>query len=201
MRELSDRFPDARFRLLAGYRVDEAALELGEVVADEPGEIVAAMRSHPSISQYELLESTDGRALAKYEAVDTDLYAFVESSSLPIEFPVVAQAGWFAFDLTGTRAEFEQLDETLEAAPVAYELGSIVHAAADETLVTDRQRELLAAALRAGYYEVPRECTLAELADSVGIDKSSASTILRRGEATILEWFLTGPEPISPRGR
>jgi predicted DNA binding protein len=46
---------------------------------------------------------------------------------------------------------------------------------------------------------VPRECTLANLARSVDVDKSTASTVLRRGEARLVKWFLTGPE--GARGR
>lgn len=34
----------------------------------------------------------------------------------------------------------------------------------------------------------------AELADAVGVDKSTASTVLRRAEARLVRWFLSGPE-------
>jgi predicted DNA binding protein len=49
-------------------------------------------------------------------------------------------------------------------------------------------------ALRQGYFEVPRECSLAEVAAAVGIDKSTASEILRRGESRVLKRFLLGPD-------
>lgn len=195
VRAVSQEYPDATFKLLSGYRMDETAIELGEVIAEEPDAPVAALRSHPTVTRFELLESASGRALCKYETTDTALYDFVETSSLPIEFPVVARDGWFEFDLTGTRDELDHLRAVLEASDTAYELQSLVSAAETETLLTDRQRELVETAVREGYYEVPRECTLAELAASVGIDKSTASTVLRRGEANLLKWFVTGPEP------
>lgn len=201
VRELSRRFPDATFKLLAGYRIEETAIELGEIVADDPTAPADALRSHPSITEFDVLESAERRVLCKYEATDTDLYGFVEASSLPVEFPVVARNGWFAFDLTGTRSELDDLRTVLESGPASYELQSVVSTAGSESLVTDRQRELLETAIQSGYYEVPRECTLAELAETVGIDKSTASEILRRGEATVLKWFLTGPEPAGPDGR
>lgn len=201
MTEVSQTHPDATFGLLSGYRTGESAIELGEVVAEEPDASVDAMRSHPAITRYELLESTDGRALAKYETTDTDLYDFVETSSLPVEFPVVARNGWFEFDLTGTRDELDHLRTNLDASGVAYELQSLVHTTDSDALLTDRQRELLEIAIREGYYEVPRECTLAELAETDGIDKATASTILRRGEATLIKWFLTGPETKGRRVR
>ena len=57
----------------------------------------------------------------------------------------------------------------------------------DDTLLTDRQRECLQAALRLGYFEVPRECTLAELADRLGVDKSTASETIRRGQTRLVK--------------
>jgi len=173
--ELSREYPQATFRLLSGYKIEDRAIELGDIRRDDPEEIVEAMRAHPSTT-------------------DTALYEFVEQSGFTIEFPIDVQAGWYEFDLTGTRAEFETLRDTLEAAPLPFELESIVHTTESGALLTDRQRELLESAVREGYFEVPRECTLAELAASIGVDKSTASTVLRRGEATLLKWYLSGPD-------
>ena len=51
---------------------------------------------------------------------------------------------------------------------------------------------MLETALREGYFDVPWEWTLAELASELGIDKSTASGILRRGERRMLTQALTG---------
>lgn len=189
--ELSKRFPTATFRLLSGYRADQTALELGEVLTETPEAVVDAMRTHPSITNYELLESDDKRALGKYESRDTALYDFVEQSSLTIEFPLDVQDGWYEFDLTGTRNELNRLQGILDESPLSYELRSLVRTTETDGLVTSRQREVLEAAHRRGYFEVPRDVTLAELADELDVDTSTASTILRRGTSTILEWYLT----------
>jgi predicted DNA binding protein len=58
--------------------------------------------------------------------------------------------------------------------------------------LTDRQREYLTAAHRRGYFDVPRECTLAELADALGVDKSTVSVTLRRGTERVVGQFLVG---------
>ncbi|SDK04307.1 hypothetical protein SAMN05216226_11567 [Halovenus aranensis] len=191
--ELSTAYPETTFRLLSGYKIDGRALELGEIRGGDPEAVIASMRDHRAIHSYELLESGRERALGKYETSDTGLYEFVERSGFTIEFPVDVEVGWYAFDLTGTREELDRLEAALEALPRPYELDALVTTAETESLLTDRQRELLEAAVREGYFEVPRGCTLAELADSVGVDKSSASTVLRRGEARLVKWFLAGP--------
>ncbi|PSP36414.1 bacterio-opsin activator [Halobacteriales archaeon QH_10_70_21] len=191
--ELSRQFPTAEFRLLSGYRLDQHALELGEIVVESRDRAVEAMRSHRAIRSYELLESEPGQALAKYETTQTDLYDFAEQSALTIEFPVEVRNGWYRFDLTGTREELDELEAVLEGSPLSYELESLVSRTETESLLTDRQREVLATAVRMGYYSVPRECTLADVAESLDVDESSVSTTLRRGEAKLVKSSLLGP--------
>jgi predicted DNA binding protein len=192
--ELSREYPAAEFRLLSGFRTGGRARELGEVVAESAERVADAMRTHSAIEGYELLESEPGRVLGKYETTQTALYEFAEASALTIEFPVDVRNGWYGFDLTGTRADLDELRAVLDESPLAYELESLVTGEDPDTLLTARQREMLEVAVRKGYFAVPRECTLAELAETLDIDKSTASTTLRRGEARLVRWFLTGPE-------
>jgi predicted DNA binding protein len=163
-------------------------------VADSVSNIVEEIRNQSDVSEFELLESSDRRALVKYESNKSALYEFVEDLSLTVEFPLLVQNGWYEFDLTGTRDELEQLRDALDAGGFDYELRSIVNTTETDSLMTDRQRELLETAARKGYFEVPRQSTLAEVAESVGVDKSTASTVLRRGEAKLVSWFLSTPD-------
>ena len=192
--ELSRQFPQSEFKLLSGFRLDDRAIELGEVVTDTPTDVVAAMRLHPAIESYELLESDSGRVLGKYETTQTDLYEFAERSTRTIEFPVSVRRGWYTFDVTGTQEDLDELRAVLDVSPLSYELESLVSSTETDSLLTERQREMIEAAARMGYFAVPRECTLTELSDSLGVDKSTASTVLRRAQQRIVEWFLSGPE-------
>lgn len=54
------------------------------------------------------------------------------------------------------------------------------------TGLTDQQEELLRAALREGYFSVPRHTTLVTLAEQQGISDKEASRELRTGVATVL---------------
>jgi hypothetical protein len=53
--------------------------------------------------------------------------------------------------------------------------------------LTDRQREAVAVAREAGYYEVPRRTELAIVADELGVAESTASTLLRKAEARLVD--------------
>ncbi|WIV66244.1 helix-turn-helix domain-containing protein [Natrialbaceae archaeon AArc-T1-2] len=61
------------------------------------------------------------------------------------------------------------------------------HAQAVEGRLTDRQREALQVAWDRGYYDVPREGDLETVAEELGITTATASTLLRRAEARLVE--------------
>jgi DNA-binding CsgD family transcriptional regulator len=56
--------------------------------------------------------------------------------------------------------------------------------------LTDRQLTAVSTALQLGYYEIPRNGTLAEIADELGCTESTASVLLRRAERGILTKLL-----------
>lgn len=74
----------------------------------------------------------------------------------------------------GIRLELEQLSDY---DPELRELAS---------LLTDRQREILDAAVDVGYYEVPRHATHEEIAERVGISTTTVGEHLRKLEARVL---------------
>lgn len=60
--------------------------------------------------------------------------------------------------------------------------------------VTSAQREALLAALERGYFSLPRETTLEEIAADLGITEQALSARLRRGQANLVENTLaSGP--------
>lgn len=182
--------------MLTGAPATDRVFELGEVVSSTPAAVADAVREHPDVVAYEQLYLGDETAIAQYETTERRLYEFLGESSLtPPEFPLVVTDGEMEFDLTATREQFETMGAALDASEFEYELLSAVEAQGSETLLTDRQRERLTVAFREGYFEVPRGCTLAEVAAALGVDESTASETIRRGSARVLGWFLVGVAP------
>ena len=52
--------------------------------------------------------------------------------------------------------------------------------------VTDRQFEAVSAAVEVGYYAVPREAGLGDVAGELGCAESTASNLLRKAEASVM---------------
>lgn len=192
--ELSSGVPDATFRLLTGVPKGDRSLELGEVRAEAPGDVAAAIANHRDISTFERLYEDSERVIAHYEAQEQRLYEFLWDSSLPPEFPILIQDGEMEFDLTASRDQFDAFGSALEASGLRYELLSVSETGKAGSLLTERQRECLRVALRLGYFEVPRDRTLAEVADALDVDPSTASENIRRGTARIVGQYFVGAE-------
>lgn len=192
--QVSAAFPAATFRLLTGAPTDERVIEIGEVRADDPDAVEGLFREHPDIVAYDRLYADDQRLVCRYEAREQRLYTFLGASSLPPEFPVIVEDGAMEFDVTGTRSQFEAIESALADSDYAYDLLSVVNTDDSERLLTERQRECLLVAMRMGYFDVPRDCTLEDVAAELGVNKSSVSDTLRRGAGDVLKWFLIGRE-------
>lgn len=57
--------------------------------------------------------------------------------------------------------------------------------------IPPRQRELITLALEEGYFDIPRQATLADLAEQMDITKTTASNHLRKAERSLMEFLVT----------
>ena len=198
--DVSRSFPDASLRLLTGVPMDDRTLELGETRGEDPRAVVEAIRAQPAVRSLELLHRDEERSLSKYETSDQALFQFLGGSSLLPEFPLVVEDGVMSFGITASRADFEAFGDRLDASGLRYELLSVVHR--DESgggPLTDRQLECLTVAWRMGYFEVPRDASLADVAGALDVDTSTVSETVRRGTQRVLEQFLSDRRRLSGR--
>ncbi|WP_308444669.1 helix-turn-helix domain-containing protein [Halomicrobium urmianum] len=66
--------------------------------------------------------------------------------------------------------------------------------------LTDRQREAVEAAVAAGYYEVPRTGSVADVAAALDCAHSTAGELLRRAESRLVAGFVDGDPPAHSSG-
>jgi predicted DNA binding protein len=157
------------------------------------------------IERYELDHATTAAAtvfirgaLQEFSPLQTLIY----EGFLPIG-PTILDDGRECFDLLLTdRAELSDAVELLEAfghvgvERISREFSHRVTPSTAEwqellASIPPRQREVLNTALEYGYFNIPREATLTEIADEMGITKTTASNHLRKGERKVMEFLIT----------
>lgn len=114
--------------------------------------------------------------------------AFARESVVVVPPVVYTDAGSAVFEVLGDpgdlRALLADLPDGVDA--TVERVGGYDPRRDPGTALTERQREVLAAAVDLGYYDVPREATLAEVADELDIAGSTVSTHLRKAEAAVV---------------
>lgn len=107
----------------------------------------------------------------------------------PIEY---TEQGTVSYSVFGPSKEIQAAIEKVPD-PITVEITEVTGMAAVpgvlESLLSDRQRDAINAAFSLGYYEIPREAELEDIANSIGCAPSTAAEHLRRAESKLLQSF------------
>jgi predicted DNA binding protein len=188
--DVSTSHPEATFRVLAAMPDGDIGFALIQIVATELEDLVRSMAGHEELTAMEPLQQSSERVIVQIETTTPLLLLSAQASGIPIEPPVVVQNGIARVEIRASNDRLSELGEQLERFGHSFTVEAIYEDAAPKQLLSERQRDLLLAAVERGYYETPRACSLTELADSIGIAKSTCSEILRRAERRVVHRFV-----------
>lgn len=155
-----------------------------------------AMENDPSVQRTTVTEDTGDSVLYKViwgrevvelinkmvnmHAAILEAEARADTWRLKLRFTEEGQVKSFQEHFTDTGHSFEVHRLYRPTAPRQRQYG-----------LTPEQHDTLVAALRAGYFEVPRAASANDLADAMGISANAVSQRLRRGSANLVENTLT----------
>lgn len=207
--ETAGQLPDVYFYVEQTAMADtDDTLNLW-IATEDPSAIDGALGDDPSVTDYDRLKGNDDEhlyrvTLAKevrlvrelihgYDGTITEVYGDADGWTLEVRFP--------------DRERFSELDDEFEQYGIhpTYETIESVDDSDDEAMsvLTDSQRRSIELAVDRGYYQVPREVSLQELAREMDISHQALSERLRRAEKRLAEEKLTSPaeDPSKQDGR
>lgn len=187
--EISRRYPAARFRVLSALPNADGGTGLLELAAEDPAPVLADIRE-ADLRDVSVLARTDADALVQFETASPMLLRAVQSSGVPVQFPFEISEGEVHWGLTVSHDRLSALRSELDDRGLDYRLDRVRGANVDDDVLTAHQREVLEAAIDAGYYEQPREVSLTELAAALDMAKSTLSGVLRRAEAALARAYV-----------
>lgn len=188
--DLSRSHPAATLRVLAALADGDAGAGLVEVTAEDPAAVCEAMAGYDSVTEVEVFSCEGGVALAQFETSGPPLLLPAQGSNTPLEPPFAIRDGQAVWEVTAPQDGLAALGRQLREFGINFDVAWIQQGIEDGELLTGRQRELLGAAVEAGYYDTPRRCSLTDLAEEVGIAKSTASETLHRAESRVVKRHL-----------
>jgi predicted DNA binding protein len=198
LRRFFERFPEGRIRAQPVVPAGTDVEPLFWTVGTDPAEAEELLRADPSIARVTALRRADERTLFAVE-LGPDLRRLVElivdNDGTLLEAEGDADSWRFRVhfpdrsDLAAFRAACRAdgvdvgVDRLTDSSPPK-----------EESLLTDAQREALVAAHEMGYWTVPRETTLDELADRLDISPQATSERIRRGIGRVVGAYVAPEE-------
>ena len=123
------------------------------------------------------------RSTINTQTKDQYLLETIVKYHIIIKFPVPVEDGIATFQINSTRENVDAFIEALNTKGIKTELKSVggyTNEDVDGRELTPRQQEIYKLAKESGYYDSPRRISLTELADQIGMAKSSLSSLLQR---------------------
>jgi len=191
---ISAAHPETLFRVLAAFSDDGEGVALLELSGPDVVEVLQEMHDEDSVLSLEPLERDDDSVLVQFETDEPLLLVTLREAGLPLEPPLELTGGKASLEVVAPHSKLSDLQEQLDAFGMEFEVGYLYESGDSKRLLTPRQQELLVAAIEAGYYDTPRECTLTELANEMDTAKSTLSETLHRAEETAIKQFANLPQ-------
>lgn len=166
------------------------------VYAHRPDPIVDALSDLPSVSSVNVVETVGDATLIalEWDIDDDPLFRVIRRNNGHILRAVCRDEQW---EITVRFPKHELLSSfrgDCEERGLGLDVDRVYHRsdrAADPWFgLTESQREALVLAVERGYYDIPRQCTTAEIADDLDISAQAVTERLRRAVANITEHTL-----------
>ncbi|WP_050032503.1 helix-turn-helix domain-containing protein [Halorubrum halophilum] len=159
----------------------------------------SVVRGVDSLVDSELVEDGEGTyAFLRqdgYEFAPAVLDAIAAARVVFLPPVVFLETGDVRFEAVGETAALGAFRESLaDLRDVAIERVREFERSASPSRLTDRQRAALEAAVEAGYYEVPRDGTVADVAAALDCSTSTAGELVRKAEAAVIREFVAAGE-------
>lgn len=188
---VSRAHPSARFRVRSALPApDRGGALLVDASAGDLPAVVAALAGAESVTAFDVLDREADTAVCLLAVEEASPLRAAAGAGTPPTFPFVVADGAADWTLLATDEAVSSLVEELEAAGIGFDVASVTPVTEPDDPLTPRQRRLVRAALRRGYFETPRDCSLGELAAELGLAKSTCSESLRRAERTLFSRYL-----------
>ena len=185
--DLFKNFPDMKMEIsyFLPYDLEKSiGNSIIEIMHYNIDSIIQEIRNHPSVFEFSILEQEDKKVKFNVKTKDPYLLYAVIKCGVLINFPVRVKDGYAYWRLISSRKSIDQLLTLFEQRNIDFELlriGKSPYLLEDEKhKLTYNESNVLDEAISLGFFEIPRNISLEELANKLGKSKSALSVMLRK---------------------
>ncbi|WP_114576119.1 helix-turn-helix domain-containing protein [Saliphagus sp. LR7] len=198
--ESFERCPDLTCEL---ERVVESAWPGVWLAGADDDEIAAALEADPTVEEFERVSGDDDRTLYELEFAEAvcSVVEMVLDEGGTLVSAKAENGRWAVRMRFRDREQLRTVYERLREHGVDVEIGhlsELTDSSWEEIGLTAQQYDSLVAAIRRGYFEIPRKVSMQELAEELEISHQALSERLRRAYGTLARAELDMPFELEP---
>ena len=181
------KFPDIKMEILNFLPYDlEKSIgnSIIEIFHYEVNSVINEIKNHASVFEFSVIEQEDNRIKINVKTKDPYLLYGVIKHGILVDFPVKVRDGNAYWRLISTRDRIDKLLTLFEHKNIDFTLlriGKAPYNLDDQrTRLSLEESNVLNKAIELGFFEVPRNISLENLANELGKSKSALSVMLRK---------------------
>ncbi len=182
--------PDVQLEVLNQSQVD-AKVSVSDywMSGGPPGVWAPEIRGYRDVVKVDALAGVGEGSLYRVTYRNPPVVYLYRELGVPLQFPIRIQAGVLRFEVVSRYSEFQRILAYARSVDPDSQVVSIRRTPLRSHLpaLTGPQQSLLERAMAAGYFAVPREITLTDLAKDLNRSKSSVSEAIALIEKKLLE--------------
>jgi len=148
-------------------------------------DISKSIGQHPGIEDFKIIQN-DNYDVTIVAGGGGFLKPLIDVGVIP-HTPFEVRDGWVDWTIECSQNDVRELIHSFKQQSIPHRLVST--RSVTTRLLTPRQRQVFDIAIREGFYDIPRRLSLTELANLLGVAKSTLSVQLQRVESTIVHAF------------
>ena len=187
-----EQLPDVTVELERIIPAQDVVIPYFWVRGTDVDNIEGAFRHHPGVKNIQPVDSVEDQYLLRVEW--TLEYNGVLSTLVETNVPLIEAVGTteqWTFDVRGDDrsdiAAFRERCQELDIPVTLTKLHALTPIESEiEATLTDTQQEALVLAYERGYFDTPRDVTMEDLGDELGISQQAVASRLNRGISAVL---------------
>ena len=178
--KLSKEFLNITFNILSMSLVRENICNtLITLSGNQISDLISKLKTNDSIIEYLIISNTPTSTLLNVKVRNPWVLISTIENEVSIKYPIKIHNGWSDWEIYSTRERIHSLFNDLQLIGLNIKLKSIGKHK-KKPLLTLRQSEIMNIAMNEGFYNVPRNLTLIDLAKKIEISSSTLSETLRK---------------------
>lgn len=189
--DISTSHPDIVFHVQTVLTAEDTGIGLVELHTTDPLPLIQEIENREDIVDLELLWKHEDQTLIQIRTSDPLLLVPIWRAGVPLQLPFEIQDGTATWEVTTSSERLSAFGGYLDDLDIQYTVEHVldINEGQVDRLLTNRQQELVRAALQRGYYESPRKVSLTDIAEQLDVAKSTCSDVLHRAESNVMHWF------------